>query len=54
MLERSRQATYGPWAFREERALSMRTRYFRPNENRFELAPEIRRMVHFFKVKSGQ
>ena len=46
-LERARVASYGQWAFREDRALSMRLRHFHPAGNRFELSPEIRRMVTF-------
>ncbi len=46
-LERARVASYGQWAFREERAISMRLRHFRPVGNRFELSPQIRRMVTF-------
>lgn len=50
-LERARQAVYGSWAFREERAKALRPRYFDsvPN-NRFALIPEVRRMVTFNKL----
>ncbi len=44
-LSRARNATYGSWAFREDRALQMRPRYFRKNGNRYELQPEIRNRV---------
>ena len=46
-LDRARKATYGEWAFREERARQMRARYFKPIERQYELAPEVRRMVTF-------
>ena len=49
-LERARVASYGTWAFREERAKTMRSRYFRPNGSRFDLAPEIRNMVMFRRI----
>lgn len=50
-LERARQAVYGSWAFREERAKELRTRYFvtAPN-NRFALNPDVRRMVTVQKL----
>ena len=53
-LERARIASYGQWAFREERANLMRARYFRPNDNRFELAPQIRRMVTFGRLNLAE
>ncbi len=46
-LHRARTAVYGEWAFREERARQWRSRYFRPVDNRWELVPEVRRMVAF-------
>ncbi len=46
-LDRARKAVYGNWAFREERARQWRPRYFRPQGNRYELIPEVRRMVTF-------
>jgi chemotaxis protein methyltransferase CheR len=50
-LERARQAVYGSWAFREERAKALRSQYFIPApNNRFALAPEIQRMVTFQKL----
>jgi chemotaxis protein methyltransferase CheR len=49
-LERARVASYGQWAFREDRALSMRMRHFRPVNNRFELSSHIRRMVTFSQL----
>ena len=44
-LDRARQAVYSEWAFREERAKQWRARYFRRRSNRYELIPEVRRMV---------
>jgi chemotaxis protein methyltransferase CheR len=46
-LERARLASYGSWAFREERAKLLRLRYFSPSGNRFDLLPEVRHMVTF-------
>lgn len=54
LLERARIASYGQWAFREERAISMRSRYFRAEGNRFELDPEIRRMVTFGRLNLAE
>lgn len=50
LLERARVASYGQWAFREDRAISMRLRHFRPAGNRFELSPQIKRMVTFSQL----
>jgi chemotaxis protein methyltransferase CheR len=44
-LDRARKAVYGDWAFREDRAKWWRAHYFRPLGNRYELIPEVRRMV---------
>jgi chemotaxis protein methyltransferase CheR len=44
-LDRARKAVYGEWAFREERAKRWRSIYFRRRDNRYELIPEVRRMV---------
>ncbi len=49
-LDRARKGLYGNWAFREERATQMRSRYFRQVDGRFELDPEIRNMVSFNKL----
>ncbi len=49
-LDRARRAAYGTWAFREERALQMRAKYFRQSGNRYELLPEVRRMAIFNKL----
>ena len=50
VLERARVASYGQWAFREDRALALRSRYFHPVGNRFELSPQIKRMVTFSQL----
>jgi chemotaxis protein methyltransferase CheR len=49
-LDRARKAVYGEWAFREERAKQMRTRYFRPHGKRYELSQEVRNMVTFAQL----
>lgn len=46
-LDRARKATYGEWAFREERARRWRPRYFRRQGDRWLLASEVQRMVTF-------
>ncbi len=46
-LARARRAVYGEWAFREERAKSWRSRYFRREGKRYRLVPEVSRMVTF-------
>ncbi|HET89205.1 MAG TPA: tetratricopeptide repeat protein [Chloroflexi bacterium] len=46
-IDRARQAIYSEWAFREERAKTWRSRYFRRRGNRYELIPEVKRMVTF-------
>jgi chemotaxis protein methyltransferase CheR len=53
-LERARRATFGEWAFREERAKQWRPRYFQRNGNRYELAHEVRRMVTFGKLNLAE
>ncbi len=49
-LERARRGLYSEWAFRENRAIQWRNRYFRPVDKHYELLPEIRRMVHFMPL----
>ena len=49
-LVRARSAIYGSWAFREERALQLRPRYFKQNNDRYELSPVVRNMVTFNKL----
>ncbi len=46
-LDRARQGIYGEWAFRETQAREWRPRYFHPHGPRWELDPQIRRMVTF-------
>lgn len=54
-LNRARQATYGEWAFRENRARQWRARYFRPvNANRHELIPAVRQMVTFARLNLAE
>jgi chemotaxis protein methyltransferase CheR len=53
-LDRARKATYGEWAFREDRAKLWRLRYFRPRGNRYELLPEVQRMVSFAKLNLAE
>jgi chemotaxis protein methyltransferase CheR len=53
-LDRACQAVYGEWAFREERARQCRLRYFRPQGNRYELIPEVRRMVTFARLNLAE
>lgn len=53
-IDRAHTAAYGNWAFREERALQLRGRYFRENVNRFELVPEVSNMVTFNKLNLVQ
>ena len=49
-LARARKATYGNWAFREEQAKQLRPHYFRKVDNRYELDPQVRRMVTFAQL----
>ena len=49
-LARAREAEYGDWAFREERAKQVRRRFFRPQGNRYALIPAVRRMVTFARL----
>jgi len=49
-LDRARQGLFGDWAFREARAKDMRPRYFRRIGARWELRPEVRRMVTFNRL----
>jgi chemotaxis protein methyltransferase CheR len=54
-LNRARQATYGEWAFREDRARQWRSRYFRPiTTNRHELIPAVREMVTFARLNLAE
>lgn len=53
-LARARKAVYGEWAFREERAKQWRLRYFKAHDHRYELAPEVRRMVTFSRLNLAE
>jgi len=53
-LQRARKAIFGEWAFREERAKQWRPRYFRPVGNRYELIPQVQRMVSFAKLNLAE
>jgi chemotaxis protein methyltransferase CheR len=46
-LDRARKAGYGDWSFREDRAKMVRPRFFRQQDRRYELVPEVQRMVTF-------
>ena len=46
-LNRARVGLYTDMSFREERAKKWKNRFFIPRENRFEIVPEIRRMITF-------
>jgi chemotaxis protein methyltransferase CheR len=49
-LARAREAVYGDWAFREERARQVRRRFFRRQGSRYALIPAVRRMVTFAQM----
>lgn len=53
-LDRAHKAVYDEWAFREERAQQWRARYFRPQGKRYELVPEVRRMVTFARLNLAE
>jgi chemotaxis protein methyltransferase CheR len=53
-LERAHQGVYGNWAFREERAKNLRSRYFRVDNGRFILVPDVRRMVLFKRLNLAE
>ena len=46
-LARAREAHYGNWSFREERAFARQARYFVQKDERFYLSDQIRQMVTF-------
>lgn len=50
VLDRARHGQYSEWAFRETRAKLLRSRYFTTNGSRYELLPEVRRMVTFSRL----
>jgi chemotaxis protein methyltransferase CheR len=49
-LDKARQGLFGEWAFREPRSKETRPRYFHRIATRWELSPEVRRMVTFGKL----
>jgi chemotaxis protein methyltransferase CheR len=53
-LARARKATYGNWAFREEQAKQVQSRYFRQQKGRYQLVPEIQRMVKFSQLNLAE
>lgn len=50
VLDRARKGMYSNWAFREVRARELRLRYFHAHGKRYELTPEVRRMVTFSQL----
>ncbi|MBN1811166.1 MAG: tetratricopeptide repeat protein [Anaerolineae bacterium] len=53
-LARARKATYGNWAFREEQAKQLRSRYFCKQNGRYRLIPEVQRMVTFNRLNLAE
>jgi chemotaxis protein methyltransferase CheR len=53
-LDRARRAVYGEWAFREERAKQWRAHFFAPHGNRYQLVPQVRRMVTFARLNLAE
>ncbi|HEY74458.1 MAG: hypothetical protein DRJ03_05870 [Chloroflexi bacterium] len=53
-LDRARKATYGEWAFREERAKQWQPHYFHRRGKRYELVSEVRRMVTFAQLNLAE
>jgi chemotaxis protein methyltransferase CheR len=53
-LARARKATYGNWAFREEWAKQLQSRYFRQQNGRYRLIPEVQRMVKFAQLNLAE
>jgi chemotaxis protein methyltransferase CheR len=53
-LARARKATYGNWAFREEQAKRLRSRYFCKQNGRYRLIPEVQRMVTFNRLNLAE
>jgi chemotaxis protein methyltransferase CheR len=49
-LDKARQGLFGDWAFREPRSKEMRPRYFHRVGTRWELSPEVRRLVTFGRM----
>lgn len=53
-LNKARVGLYTDSSFREERAKQMRTRFFIRRENRYEIVPEIQRMVTFKQLNLAE
>ena len=53
-LARARKATYGNWAFREEQAKQLQSRYFRKQDGRYRPIPEVQRMVTFNQLNLAE
>jgi chemotaxis protein methyltransferase CheR len=53
-LARARKAIYGNWAFREEQAKELRSRYFCKQDGRYRLIPEVQRMVTFNRLNLAE
>ncbi len=49
-LARARHALYSEWSFREDQAKALRDVYFIRQGNRWELIPDVRRMVMFSRL----
>ncbi len=49
-LDRARKGVFSEWAFREERAKRLRPFYFKEHGKRYQLIPEVRRMVTFTQL----
>jgi chemotaxis protein methyltransferase CheR len=53
-LNKARVGLYTDTAFREERAKQMRTRFFIKRESRFEIVPEVQRMITFKQLNLAE
>jgi chemotaxis protein methyltransferase CheR len=53
-LDRARKAVYGDWSFREERARKCRPRFFQRRGKRYDLIPEVQRMVTFAQLNLAE
>ncbi len=53
-LERARTGLYSEWAFREERAKRLRSRYFQPDGKRYRISEQVRRMVTFEQLNLAE
>jgi chemotaxis protein methyltransferase CheR len=49
-LERAHQAVYGNWAFREERAKLLRSKYFQAEGGRYALISDVKHMPSFRRL----